>query len=392
MRALVSPLLAAAAMMAAWPAAAENRAVAVVERNYDKFGPAAAPDAEALFSTLRGSGMRVASGIDLDMRDLRQALDDLSRPDPQPGARIVVLTGKFVRSASDTWLLASDAAAPTLGTVDLYGMSLTSILDLMRDGGSRSVLLLGADPGGVNPGTRMEDGIGTIGQTGGVQVILGTPEAVVRAAAALSRAGTTVASALATDPSLRLVAGSGGDVAPLAASLPVVVDPAHPGQPVVAGAGAPAEPGRVLEGEAEAWVIAAARHSAASYAAFVEEFPEGRYATVARDRLAQLGGDQSGSGQSALDGDLSPPLVELQLNLSSGRREQVQRDLTLLNYDTNGVDGIIGKGTRAALKRWQQDSGRPATGYLDAGALERLRTQASGLARTGAGTKRGIAD
>ena len=139
-------------------------------------------------------------------------------------------------------------------------------------------------------------------------------------------------------------------------------------------------------------MIAAARHSAASYAAFVEEFPEGRYATVARDRLAQLGGDQSGSGQSALDGDLSPPLVELQLNLSSARREQVQRDLTLLNYDTSGVDGIFGKGTRAALKRWQQDSGRPVTGYLDAGALERLRTQAAGLARTGAGTKRGIDD
>lgn len=370
MRALYWPILAAAAMMAL-PAAAENRAVAVVERQYDSFGAVAAPDTDALFASLRGSGMRVASGVDLGMRDLRLALDDLSRPDPQPGARIVVLTGKFVRSASDTWLLASDAAIPTLGTVDLHGMSLTSIIDLMRDGGERSVLLLGTDSGGVNPGTRMQDGIGTIGQTGGVQVILGTPAAVARAGAALARAGTTVASALRTDPSLRLVAGNGGDIAPLPASLPVVVNPADPGRPVVAGPEAPVEPGRVLEGEAEAWVIAAARHDPASYRAFLEKFPEGRYASVARTRLEQLGGDVR----------LSPQLTEMQLNLSPADREQVQRDLGALDYDTNGIDGIFGKGTRAALRRWQQDNGYPATGYLDAEAVARLKTQASGASR-----------
>jgi membrane-bound lytic murein transglycosylase B len=37
------------------------------------------------------------------------------------------------------------------------------------------------------------------------------------------------------------------------------------------------------------------------------------------------------------------------------------------------VDGIIGAGTKRALRAWQQQAGLPADGYASAAVLEALR-------------------
>lgn len=62
--------------------------------------------------------------------------------------------------------------------------------------------------------------------------------------------------------------------------------------------------------------------------------------------------------------------------ISRDQRIATQRALTQLGYDTQGVDGVIGANTRAALRRWQQANGRIADGYLTA-------TLADELARSG---------
>ena len=41
---------------------------------------------------------------------------------------------------------------------------------------------------------------------------------------------------------------------------------------------------------------------------------------------------------------------------------RMRRVLTRLGYDTQGVDGVIGTNTRAALRRWQIANGRIADG------------------------------
>jgi len=66
---------------------------------------------------------------------------------------------------------------------------------------------------------------------------------------------------------------------------------------------------------------------------------------------------------------------ESTLALSRGERLEVQRRLTLLGYDTRGVDGIFGRGTRSALAQWQTLVGVEPTGFLNARQLEELRTQ-----------------
>ena len=58
--------------------------------------------------------------------------------------------------------------------------------------------------------------------------------------------------------------------------------------------------------------------------------------------------------------------------LSRDQRIGAQRALTALGYDTQGVDGVIGSNTRAALRRWQIASGRIADGYLSADLADEL--------------------
>ncbi|MDQ8030354.1 MAG: peptidoglycan-binding domain-containing protein, partial [Brevundimonas sp.] len=48
------------------------------------------------------------------------------------------------------------------------------------------------------------------------------------------------------------------------------------------------------------------------------------------------------------------------------------RALTNLGFDTQGVDGVIGANTRAALRRWQIANNRLADGYLTADLADEL--------------------
>lgn len=41
----------------------------------------------------------------------------------------------------------------------------------------------------------------------------------------------------------------------------------------------------------------------------------------------------------------------------------LQRHLQALGYDVNGIDGVIGSGTRAAIRAFQLDNGMIADGF-----------------------------
>lgn len=50
--------------------------------------------------------------------------------------------------------------------------------------------------------------------------------------------------------------------------------------------------------------------------------------------------------------------------LSKDDRRLVQRSLTQSGFDTRGVDGVFGRGTRNAIRDWQRFNGYDATGRL----------------------------
>jgi len=58
--------------------------------------------------------------------------------------------------------------------------------------------------------------------------------------------------------------------------------------------------------------------------------------------------------------------------ISRDQRVGAQTALTRLGFDTQGVDGVVGANTRAALRRWQMANGRLADGYLTAALADEL--------------------
>lgn len=99
------------------------------------------------------------------------------------------------------------------------------------------------------------------------------------------------------------------------------------------------------------------------------------YVTAQQVRLiAQQAGFSVGSdtGGTLTSDD---PVEERLLSLTYAERREVQQRLTLLGYDTGGVDGGFGLNTRRALALWQRDEGLRASGYLTADQLHALRLQ-----------------
>ena len=78
--------------------------------------------------------------------------------------------------------------------------------------------------------------------------------------------------------------------------------------------------------------------------------------------------------------------TEAALALSRADRIAVQRALTAAGYDTRGMDGIFGSGTRAAIRRWQTAQGLTASGYLTAAQVGTLKGGQPVVAPSGGAT------
>ncbi|MEM8793259.1 MAG: lytic murein transglycosylase [Pseudomonadota bacterium] len=61
-------------------------------------------------------------------------------------------------------------------------------------------------------------------------------------------------------------------------------------------------------------------------------------------------------------------------SLSRGEKEELQRRLTALGFDTEGVDGIIGPNSRAAVRAFQRANGLIPDGYVSGLLLDRVRS------------------
>ena len=63
------------------------------------------------------------------------------------------------------------------------------------------------------------------------------------------------------------------------------------------------------------------------------------------------------------------------LSLSRDQRRQIQRDLSILDIDPKGIDGLFGPGSRGAIARWQRQNGHEATGFVTAEQIAQLAAQ-----------------
>lgn len=386
--------LAALALLAAGPALAENRAVVVANSDYARLPDVAQVAPADAIAGFKKSGFRTVEGHNLDAANLRRALGDLLRPDDAPGLRVVVLQGRFVHSGDETWFLAADAGAEDRLSIDLVGVPLSAVAGLLQ--GQRSVLLLGTDQARFDTGNGLQPGLGTLPPAPGVTVIAGYTDGIGRAAEVLSRRDGTVALAMRQGQSLRLLRDGAtppgtqpvvvAPSAPAGGSRPVVVrpPPADGTRPVVVpsppvGGGQPVVvPPRRLDEiaapspeEQAAWTRAKRSNSAEGYREFLQKYPGSLYAGAARGRMGEL----TPVPRTVQSG--GPEQTEAALNLSRAQKAQIQRQLTLLAYDTNGIDGSFGPATRRAIAAFQRNSGVAATGYLTAPQIDLLGRSAA---------------
>ena len=117
------------------------------------------------------------------------------------------------------------------------------------------------------------------------------------------------------------------------------------------------------EAEREAWQAARDADTISAFEAYLTEYPDGDFAGEARAAIDTLARD--------------PERMEAALDLGTAARRQIQRDLTVLGYDTRGVDGVFGPGSRNAIRTWQQANGYEATGFVTAEQVAILNQMAT---------------
>jgi membrane-bound lytic murein transglycosylase B len=74
-------------------------------------------------------------------------------------------------------------------------------------------------------------------------------------------------------------------------------------------------------------------------------------------------------------GLVKPWPAEVPLSLAD--RMTAQRALGALGFNPGTPDGVVGMGTRTALRAWQKARGLTADGYLSPAMIERLKTEAN---------------
>jgi peptidoglycan hydrolase-like protein with peptidoglycan-binding domain len=266
----------------------------------------------------------------------------------------VLLTGRFVSTIAGTYLLPDGMDAPTLAEVLTDGFPLDTVYAVAAEYPGQALIVLGEvdGEGDVPDGLSATVPLNDIPQ--GVTVAIGPAGDAARFVSRLSMATGEDVLPLARAEGLSLT-GFVPRTLPLFVGTDVTLPQITPDVPN----------DRSVE-DAAAWDRAVAADTEAGYDTYLAAFPEGRFAGEARQRLATIRSEPFYREKQ----------VEADLALSRDARREIQRDLSLLGYNTRGIDGIFGRGTRGAVTAWQTANGLTASGYLGADQIARLDAQA----------------
>lgn len=119
-----------------------------------------------------------------------------------------------------------------------------------------------------------------------------------------------------------------------------------------------------------AWDAARALDTVEAYRRYLQDHPQGAFAEQAAERIDSM-------TRPALPERPDPEIEaaraqEAALGLPRFTRVMIEQRLAFLGYDTGPVDGVFDRETRRAIRAWQRDSDQPATGYLTQGMVARL--------------------
>jgi peptidoglycan hydrolase-like protein with peptidoglycan-binding domain len=284
------------------------------------------------------------------------ALASFMAAEPGTGRTIVALSGRFVTDGRRTWFLSAEAPAPGILTLGPTAVPVESLLQILGDAPGRAVLLLGVDNGqdAVFDGW-LTEGIGSLNVPQGVTVLRGDPGDVAAFMTDdMPVAGADLAKLVAQNGTLTVQGflPEGFVFMPPAPTEAPVIE-----VPVVDNTGA----------ETALWEGAVALDTVEAYRNYLRRFPTGPHADAAETAIAAIIAEPNRVDRLAEDA----------LALTRDQRRNIQRNLSLLDFNPRGIDGIFGPGTRGAITNWQQDNGFTQTSYLTNEQINRIEAQAA---------------
>lgn len=298
----------------------------------------------AASAALAGAGFHVLTAADLEAEALRERLAMLLEP-PAPERVVILLAGHFAHAGGQSWFLGTDARRPGLATADGMGLPLATVLAVAARSPGGAVVLLGSETRRTALGEGLAPGLGPLDPPQGVTVITGDLGPLIDfAETGLAREGESLPALLEGFPQL----AAQGFLSPLVPFVPAGLAPGFEESVDDTEAAA----------DLAAWEEARARDSIEAYEAYLARFPQGRFAAAAREGIERIATD--------------PERIEAALSLTAAQRREIQRQLTYLGFNTRGIDGIFGPGTRGAIRGWQAGRGLPDSGFLTAAQLALL--------------------
>jgi hypothetical protein len=341
----------ALAALLAGAAAAEDRALVVVNRDYRDLEDIAAGEIAApLRAALERAGFAVTVVDDATTGGLLSALRRMAaEPDPE-GAAVFYYMGYARQLRGRTFLVARNAKPAVPFDFVTQGVDLDSILKSLADAGGR-VQLAVIDGAYAEPRLDglegLEPGLPEPAPGGTAAVVLGAPPgAILPDAAAAPVLARALADALA-EPGRALgtvladfAAGAEGAVG---RRIHVALGDAAGGEPLMRTA-PPPEP--------------------------APEAPAGRDGFVAAPEGAEAQ-EQPAAGEPAASAE-PLPAAEFEATLDPEARRRVQRALRALGLYDAGIDGAFGPLTRRGIETFQRLRGFEPTGRLDAEQMRLL--------------------
>ncbi|CAN7532037.1 caspase family protein [Mesorhizobium sp. LjNodule214] len=415
-------------------AAPDTKRVALVIGNSKYVHAVALPnpanDAHLIASTLRNAGFEVIEGVDQDNAGMHSLISRFTEQSYDADLAVIFYAGHGMQVDGKNFLIPVDAELTSpayLKTrtvqIDEFMAALPSdpavgviILDACRDNPLARTLAAALPKSrslgsGLAPIEARAEGVGT----GGILIAYATdPGAIAFDGNGVNSPYSTALARHLTEPGIEIQSALTrvrGEVTETTkgrqrpwhnASLgrevfigkPVVAAPAAKPATDAAGAAAATAPALVVgeppswEVEQRLWDEASKRNSVPFYEAYLEQFPSGRFATVARLSIDELKDPKAEDRQvAALDTDeanansgsavrtsvgisddmkqaLGSEVTESAIGLDREGRIDLQLRVEALGNELGRVDGNIGPKTRQAIGDWQEKNGLPPTTFL----------------------------
>lgn len=363
---IAAALAVIAATWSAGTALAENLALVIGNSRYQN--TVNAKDATRVFDleqALGEAGYRVQRAQNATRDDMRAILTNFGDDAAEADRLIVIFAGHILTNGTETFLTPTDLKDPRPITIQLQAPSLSSFLSIMADHAGGAAMFVGfhdekggffgGEPGftGING---LTPGLGPVTIPQGVLLASGPPDKLTEALrSGFLTADASTASVVEDLDETIEVAGYVSRFSTLA-----------PGREE----GVEMPSGDADSREEAYWRIAETQNTIAGYEDFLSRYPKGAYAEMARIKINEM---QQGPAEPQVS---TAEQAEIDLDLNREDRKQIQRDLTILEHDPRGVDGLFGPATRRAISSWQVANRFTETGYLDRRQLDLLREQA----------------